>query len=381
MKESAMALTRYRLGELIGQSDLRNSDGSYTLNDVRGISIAKEFIDTKANMDGVSLTPYKLVRSEYFAYVTVTSRNGNKITLAYNDTDRTYIVSSSYVVFTVLQQSILDPEYLFMYFKRPEFDRFSRFNSWGSARETFSWEDMCDIEIELPPIEVQRKYVAIYEAMCENQRCYEAGLEDLKLACDAVIEQLMKDMPLSSIGSYVDMTDERNDGSYDLSNVRGISIEKKFIPTKAKMEGVSLSNYKVVHPKEIAYVPVTSRNGGKITIAQNPTAETFLISAAYLTLKSDKTRLLPDYLMLFFTRDEFDRYARYNSWGSARETFDWSEMQDVEIPIPPIETQQAIADLFTAYNERKEINERLKAQIKDLCPILIKGSLEEASKV
>ena len=81
--------------------------------------------------------------------------------------------------------------------------------------------------------------------------------------------------------------------------------------------------------------------------------------------------------MLFLTRTEFDRYARFHSWGSARETFDWDEMCNVEIPIPDIKVQKAIAEVFAVYNARKRINEQLKAQIKDICPILIKGSLEE----
>ena len=87
--------------------------------------------------------------------------------------------------------------------------------------------------------------------------------------------------------------------------------------------------------------------------------------------------LIPEYLILFLTRSEFDRYARFNSWGSARETFDWNEMQNVQIPIPDIKIQKAIAEIFTVYNTRKRINEQLKAQIKDICPILIRGSLEE----
>ena len=176
-----MALTKYKLGNLIELSDERNSELQYGINDVKGISIQKVFIETKADMTGVSLKPYILVKPDYFAYVTVTSRNGEKITISHNDTDSTYIVSSSYIVFKVKLNELLLSDYLFMYFNRPEFDRYSRFNSWGSARETFSWEDMCDIEIYLPPLSVQQKYVDIYNAMLENQRCYERGLEDLKL--------------------------------------------------------------------------------------------------------------------------------------------------------------------------------------------------------
>ena len=160
-----MALIKYKLGDLIEQSDERNTENKYTLDNVKGISIQKIFIETKANMEGVSLKPYKLVQPDDFAYVTVTSRNGEKITLAHNKTEDTYIVSSSYIVFRVKRKDLLISDYLFMYFNRSEFDRFSRFNSWGSARETFSWEDMCDMDVELPPIDIQQKYVDIYNAM------------------------------------------------------------------------------------------------------------------------------------------------------------------------------------------------------------------------
>ena len=133
----------YKLGELIELCDERNAKGKYTVDDVKGISIQKIFIETKADMKDVSLNPYFLVKTDYFAYVTVTSRNGEKITLAHNTTDNTYIVSSSYVVFSVKNKDLLLSDYLFMYFNRPELDRYARFNSWGSARETFSLEDMC----------------------------------------------------------------------------------------------------------------------------------------------------------------------------------------------------------------------------------------------
>ena len=107
-----MALTKYRLGDLIQLEDARNSDGRFSLADVRGISIQKVFIETKADMDGVSLSPYIIVRPDFFAYVTVTSRNGEKITLAHNNTEETYIVSSSYIVFSVAKKELLDSKYL-----------------------------------------------------------------------------------------------------------------------------------------------------------------------------------------------------------------------------------------------------------------------------
>lgn len=377
-----MALTKYKLGDLIEQSDERNSENQYSVDNVKGISIQKIFIETKANMEGVSLTPYKLVQPDDFAYVTVTSRNGEKITLAHNKTEDTYIVSSSYIVFRVKRQDLLISDYLFMYFNRSEFDRFSRFNSWGSARETFSWEDMCDMDVELPPIDIQQKYVDIYNAMVSNQQCYELGLEDLKLTCDAYIDELRRDLVHQPIGKYISLSNVRNDELiYGIDDVKGISIEKKFIPTKANMEGVSLKHYAVVFPSEFAYVTVTSRNGEKISLAYNDSDDTYICSSSYIVFSvNDESVLLPSYLAMLLERNEFNRYARFHSWGSARETFDWDEMCAVEIPIPDISIQKDIVDIFNVYKERKNINERLKSQIKDICPILIKGSIEEARK-
>lgn len=376
-----MGLSRYKLGELIEQCDERNDELKYTLEDVKGISIQKIFIETKADMKDVSLTPYKLVRPDNFAYVTVTSRNGEKITLAHNTTVNTYIVSSSYIVFKVNRTDLLSSDFLFIYFNRPEFDRYSRFNSWGSARETFSWEDMCDMDIDLPPLAIQQKYVNVYNAMVANQRAYERGLDDLKLTCDAYIDELKKKFPHKKIGNYISLCDAKNDDlEYGLDLVRGISIEKRFIDTKANMEGVSLKPYAIVHPNEFAYVTVTSRNGEKISLSRNDSKQSYLCSSSYIVFKvNDKNKILPAYLSMLFERCEFNRYARFNSWGSARETFDWEVMQEVSFPIPDIEIQQDIVNIFEAYNARKEINDKLKAQIKAICPILIKGSIEEGS--
>lgn len=372
-----MALTKYKLGELIRLEEERNHEGKYTLDDVRGISIQKVFIETKADMQGVSLNPYILVKPDSFVYVTVTSRNGEKITIAHNDTENTFLVSSSYVVFSISRTDVLNSDYLFMYFNRSEFDRYSRFNSWGSARETFDWNTMCDMEIELPDLATQQKFVDVYKAMVENQRNYESGLDELKITFEGYMDELRKSHPHVSIRDYIELVDTRNDElKYGISDVMGVSIEKKFIPTKADMMDVNLKPYYVVKPNEFAYVTVTSRNGGKISLALNESEDIYICSSSYVVFKSkDETILLPQYLMLYFSRKEFDRYSRFCSWGSARETFEWGEMCDVKIPIPDIKIQKAIAEIYTSYITRKELNEKLKAQIKEICPVLIRGSL------
>lgn len=375
-----MALTKYKLGELIEQSDIRNTYGKYTVDDVKGISTGKAFIDTKANMDGVSLSSYKVVRKNEFAYVADTSRRGDKIAVAFNSSETAILISSIYTVFRVKATDLLNSDYLFMYFNRPEFDRYARFNSWGSARETFDWSEFCDIDIELPDLPTQCKYVDVYNSMLDNQRAYEYGLDDLKLVCDGYIEDLRRKTPCEKIGDYLITSDRRNSIGLDVNAVRGIATSKELISTKADMDGVGLTNYKLVPPQHIAYVPDTSRRGDKISLAMNRSQETYMVSSISTVFTTNAAKVLPEYLMLFFTRTEFDRYSRFNSWGSAREAFEWDAMCDFAIPIPEISVQKAITEIFTVYNQRKEINEKLKSQIKGICPILIKGSLEEAKK-
>ena len=371
-----MALTKYKLGELIQLEEEKNTDGRYSLDNVKGISIQKIFIDTKADMQGVSLFPYIIVKPDFFAFVTVTSRNGEKITLAHNTTNHTFIVSSSYVVFSISKPKLLNSDYLFMYFNRPEFDRYARFNSWGSARETFDWSTLCDIDIELPDLPTQQKYVDIYNAMVANQQAYERGLEDLKLTCDAYIEDLRRKMPCERIGRYIERHDVRN-GENGTKNVMGISTSKQFREPTSKVNKNELANYKVCHPRQIGFVQ-TTHNEKVFTYAFNDTDEDIVVSSVNEVFSTQEDKLFPEYLCMFFNRTEFDRYARFHSWGSARETFTWNDLIEVEIPIPDITIQKSIVEMYAVYNTRKRINERLITQIKDICPILIKGSLEES---
>ena len=363
-----------KLGLFIEQSDTRNSDGILGENAVVGLSTQKEIIKTKADLSGVSLTSYKLFPPMSFAYVPDTSRRGEKMALAFNMTEETYLVSAIYIVFRVTDTKI-DPWYLYMYFNRPEFDRYARFNSWGSARETFNWEDLCDIDIDLPDLATQKKYVDIYKAMVANQQSYERGLEDLKLVCDGYIEDLRRKMPCEKIGPYIKRFDVRN-GNSGTKNVMGISTSKQFREPTSKVNKKELSNYKVCHPRQFAFVQ-TTHNEKVFTYAFNNTDKDIVVSSVNEVFSSDEDSLFPEYLCMFFNRTEFDRYARFNSWGSARETFTWSDLVEVAIPIPDIKVQKAIAGIYATYAMRKQINEKLKSQIKNICPILIKGSLEE----
>ena len=362
-----------RLGDYIQLVDVRNKD--LAVDRLQGISIQKKFIDSKANMNGVSLQSYKIIESSQFGYVTVTSRNGEKISIAILENEPC-IVSSTYCVFEVIDKTVLLPEYLFLWFKRLEFDRYTRFHSWGSARETFDWGDMCDVVLPIPDIDEQRKYVALYKALQKNQQAYEKTLYDLQLICNSFMEAMKDSEPHKPLVNYIRQSDERN---RDLANdnLRAISVNKKFMATKSKKERLNLSGYKIIQPRQFGYVTVTSRNGEKISIAileDKPC----IVSSTYCVFEViDKEELLPEYLFLWFKRSEFDRYARFHSWGSARETFDWADMCNVNLPIPDIDVQESIVAIHHTLETRKRLNNELKAQIQNLCPILIRGVVEE----
>ena len=379
-----MGLNSCTLGKFIERCEITNADLSFGIDDVRGVNNLKMLMPTKADLNGRDLSKFQIVYPCEFVFNHRTSRNGSKFSIAYNDGEKPVICTEDYVVFRIKEESkkkIL-AEWLYMFFNRAEFDRYVITNSWGSSTEFYNWEDICEVELELPPLSLQQKYVDIYKAMVANQQSYERGLEDLKLTFEGYMDSLIRQHKAEAIGPYIEQIEETNEKmQFGVDDVRGVSIEKKLIITKADMTGVNLKPYYMIHPNDFVYVTVTSRNGGKISIALNDSESTYICSSSYVVFRSkDSEKLWPHYLMLYFSRAEFDRYARFCSWGSARETFDWSEMCDVQIPIPNIEVQKSISEVYSVYIERKKINEQLKEQIKDICPILIKGSLEEAEK-
>ena len=377
-----MALTKYTLGDLIDRNNETNIDLKYGVEDVRGVLNTKGISSTKVSVEDRDLSKFLVVRPGGFIF---NHRVHYKLGLGYNTSDDVYIFTNDYVAFYVkaeMEGRVLLADYLYIWYLRPEFDRYMLYKTYGSATLFFNWDNMCELEIKLPDITVQQKYVDIYKAMVANQQSYERGLEDLKLVCDGYIENLRKQMPCEKIGEYLELVEDKNENAqFGLDRVRGVSIEKVLIETKADMTDVNLEPYYIIRPNDFAYVTVTSRNGEKISVALNDSKETYICSSSYVVFRSkDPEKLFPQYLMLFFSRYEFNRYARFHSLGSARETFDWDEMCEVEIPIPDINVQKAIAEIYSVYVERKKINEQLKTHIKDICPILIKGSLEEGAK-
>lgn len=185
------------------------------------------------------------------------------------------------------------------------------------------------------------------------------------------------------LGNYIRLVDERNK-DLSVTKLLGVSISKKFIPSIANIVGTDLSNYKIVRTGQFAYGPVTSRNGEKISIAYLD-EEDCIISNSYTVFEvENKEELDPEYLMLWFSRPEFDRYARYKSHGSVREIFDWNELCMVELPVPDIEKQRKIVKAYKTITDRialkQKINDNLTAQCCTDYSIMLNGYTTESTE-
>ena len=364
-----------KLGELIEECDLRNSDNTYTLNDLKGISIEKKFIETKANMDGVSLTSYKIVKPKWVSFVPVTSRNGNKISLAFNDTKNTFIVSSAYTVFAVKNEEVLDASYLFLMLQRSEFDRIARFNSWGSARETYMFSDLERYEIPLPAIEVQREYVAAYRSLQQLAEQNEALAAPLQEACNAFLAKISTRYKKVALEDFlIEQTQNNSSNYYGIESARGVNTLKEI--QLCKRLGESLNSYKIVNPGQIVFnanIKLT-RTTEKFAVAMLKEDKPCIVSNFYVVfdIKNEfKQYLLPHFLFLFLIRDDFARYIKFTCCSSVRDRFSFADLCNVRIPLPPIEVQRSIVALYNCAEEARAIAKEAREQLKILAPAMV----------
>lgn len=376
-----MGLNKYCLGDLLELLENNNADLQFDASYVRGVNNLKKLMPTKVDISDRDLSKFQIVRRGEFVFNHRTSRNSSKFSIAYNDGAAPIICTEDYVVFRVRPDctSILMAEWLYVYFNRPEFDRYVITNSWGSSTEFYNWEDICSITLDLPDLPTQKKYVAIYKAMQANQQSYERGLEDLKLVCEGHFDVAKKQQTMS-LGSLIESVDLRNTGSeYSQIDVKGITNSKEFSETRADVSSVDLRKFKIVHPGQFAY---NSRTDGRdmLVLALNRENKPVIVTFNYNTfrVRPEMSNIIDtDYLYAFFRRSEFDRRVRFSSWGSSQELLSWDNLCNIQVPVPDNKMQRTIAAIMNVYLDRAKINERLKALIKDICPILIRGSLSD----
>ena len=364
-----MALNKYRIGQLIKIVDERNSFG---IKAFYGININKEFMPTVANTEGLDESNYKVVRENRFVFSGMQTGRDECIRISMYLEKEPIIVSPAYTTFEIEATDIVIPTYFFMIFLSKERDRLGWFYSDGSVRSNLDWDRFCDMELNLPDLPTQKKYVDIYKAMVANQQSYERGLEDLKLVFTGYIENLRKTETLHRIGDYITPYNEKNtDESITLE--QGINIEKRFITPQRSNS--NLQGRKIVRHGQFAYC--TQLNNENVAIAYRDGCDCVVSSVYDVFEITKKEELVPEYLLMWLIRPEFGRFVYWASEGSAYEFLNYNNLANYMIPVPDIKVQKAIADIYNAYIKRKQIGEQLKAQIKGICPILIRGSLEE----
>lgn len=365
---------KYKLGDLIEIIDVKNSDGKIT--DFYGININKEFMPTVANTDNLDAKKYKVLKKGWFLFSGAQTGRDVCIRIGLYDNENPVIVSPSYTIFQVKKHDIVLPEYLFMLFLRQEMDRYGWFLSDSSIRSNLDWDRFCDIELDLPPIEIQQKYVAVYQALLANQRAYETGLEDLKLVCDGNLDKFKSKYPFVKIKNLLTEVDNRN-VNMNVNNLQGININKEFMSSVANINDDGLGKYKIVHKNQFAYSAMQTGRDKCIRIALWKQNEPCIISPAYSVLKVNSNDVLAEYIMLWFSRQESDRYGWFISDSSIRASLELTSFYEIKIPLPDLPIQQAIVDIYKVLLERRQINEQLKQQIKQICPVLIRGATEE----
>lgn len=366
-----MGLKKYKIGELVSLCDERNSYGYINFY---GLNINKEFMPTWANTEGLDESKYKVVRKKRFVFSGMQTGRDECIRISMYDGEEPIIVSPAYTTFEVIREDLVIPEYFFMLFLSKEKDRFGAFCSDGSIRSNLDWERFVDFDITLPSIEQQRKYVDVYLALQNNLAAYQSKVEELKLVCDGYIEELRRKFGAEPIGPYLRSIDVRNNNLL-VTLTQGVDVNMQFIP--AKREAEDQEGTKIVRTGQFAFNKVVKSNGTKLPIALREGPDCVISSSYEVFEVVDKEKLLPEYLMLWLSRSETHRQCGYKSYGTTRDVFPFEDLCKLQFPIPNIETQKDIANIYKCYIERQRIAEALKEQLKNICPVLIRGSLTE----
>jgi type I restriction enzyme, S subunit len=358
-----------KIGSIIEEVNLKNLNLTY--KNLLGLNANKEFMPSVANQEGLDLTKYRVITQKNFAINLMQVGRDELLRVALYHDKKNSIISSAYKIFKVINEEEVIPEFLMMNFQKKEFDRFCWFISDSNIRSALEWDRFCNIEIKVPNYTDQKNLVIIYKSILEKKEKAKKNILKLK--------KILNNFFLSTkglknqLGKFISESVERNTGNLS-KNYLGISIKKKFIKSRLDQETFSsIDKHKVIKKDYFAFITTTSRNGEKISIAMLED-ELAIVSATYVVFNiNDTNKLREKYLMLYFKENEFDRYARYHSWGSARETFGWDDMKKVRLHLPSVEKQDSIIELGNIVSSYEELIKKYDTMIKKICPIFLKG--------
>ncbi len=343
--------------------------GDNTSISISGVNIEKGFIPTVANMAGVDTSKYKLVPYNHFACNLMHVGRDITIPIAYNNKTCDIAVSPAYYVFTIQEDALqgILPSYLEMLLTREEFGRLSWFHTDGSIRGNLPEQTFKEILVPVPDIEVQQELVDTYNGLKALAEQNEALIEPLSKACEAFIVDCKNKYPEVELGGYIEEGIEKNrDYQYDADNARGVYCDGTFGDTKANLVGSDLAGYKIVHTGDFAY---SNRiNIGSIALNFG---ESLIVSPSYTVFRLRSNQIIPKFLFILFRRNEFLRSTLFYAIGTIKDDFSYERMGEVKIPLPPIETQQSIVNLYNCLEEAKKIASEAREKLKTLCPALV----------
>ena len=359
-----------RLGDYIEQCDERNSASiNYP---VIGINRDKTFMPTVANLDGVDIAKYKIVTKGMFVFSGMQTGRDICIRIGLYDNEQPALVSPAYTTFVINDDKKVLPEYFFMYFNRVESDRYGWFISDSSVRANLDWPRFLDIEFPLPSPGEQQKVVNAWKAFRETKEQNEAKAAPLMQVCQSYIQKAKKNnVDKYRIGNAIKVVDAINKEGYPY-DVLGLNNNKVFMPTIASMDTINTNKYKVIKKGEFAFSGMQTGRDKCISIALYDKDFPALISPAYTTFILDENEpILPEYFMMIFKNPEMDRLGWFYSDSSVRANLDWDRFIDIEIPLLPIELQQAIVNIYKCANEAKQIAEEADRLSREVCPVLL----------
>ena len=364
------------LGELLQEADEINSKGLDL--PFYGVNKDKEFMPTIATTKGLNSKKYKIIRKGKFVFSGMQTGRDKCIRFALYQNSEPVLLSPAYTLLEVKDTEKVLPEYIYLYFLSSERDRLGAFYSDASVRANLDLYRFFQIEIPLPSIDVQKQYVNAYRSLQKLAEQNEALAAPLKNACMSLVAQSAKKYNIVQLGSYIEPRDERNT-NLEIKLSQGISNLKHF--QNPKQVAANSKSDKIVRKGQFAYNRATTRNGEKISIAYRDGEDCTVSTAYQVFMIKDMSVLNPYFLLLWFSRPEFDRYARYKSEGSAHEFFDYSAMERVEIPLPPIEVQRSIVALYNCAEEARAIAREAREQLKKMAPAMVQRAANTPQEV
>lgn len=333
---------------------------------------------TVADTNELDNKKYKIVGKGMFAFSGMQTGRDGCIRIALHDEDAPILVSPAYTTFVVKNNAPILPKFLFLFFKRLEMDRYGWFLSDGSIRSNLDWGRFLEIQIPLPSIEVQRELVAIYEGCRKIVDENLALITHLERVCHAFVVDCKSKYPPIKLGELIEISQKINTQNLDL-NFLGINREKEFMPTVANTEGLSKNKYLILEKGLFVFSGMQTGRDVCIRIGLYNEEALALISPAYTTFRVlDEDKMLPEFLIVQFKREEMDRMGWFKSDGSIRSNLDWERFCEIQIPLPPREVQESIVSVYHCIEEAKRIVRETRERMEALCPALVQKAAHAA---